>query len=42
MIVPEKEIDLSEKIENLYNLQNDLAKEINNLKLENENLKKRN
>ncbi len=40
MIVPEKEIDLSEKIENLYNLQDDLVKEINNLKLENENLKK--
>ena len=40
IIVPEKEIDLSEKIENLYNLQDDLVKEINNLKLENENLKK--
>ena len=40
MILPEKEIDSSEKIENLYNLQEDLVKEINQLKLENEKLKK--
>ena len=32
IILPEKEIDSSEKIENLYNLQEDLVKEINQLK----------
>ena len=40
IILPEKEIDSAEKIENLYNLQDDLVKEINNLKIENEKLKK--
>ena len=40
LILPEKEIDSAEKIENLYNIQEDFIKEINNLKLENENLKK--
>ena len=40
MIIPEKEIDIPEKIENLYSIQEDLLKEIKDLKLENENLKK--
>ena len=40
IILPEKEIDSAEKIENLYNIQEDLIKEINDLKLENEKLKK--
>ena len=40
IILPEKEIDSAEKIEKLYNLQDDLVKEINNLKIENEKLKK--
>ena len=40
IILPEKEIDSAEKIENLYNIQEDLIKEINELKLENEKLKK--
>ena len=40
IILPEKEIDSSEKIENLYNIQEDLLKEINDLKIENEKLKK--
>ena len=40
MIIPEKEIDISEKINNLYAIQEDLLKEIKELKIENENLKK--
>ena len=40
IILTEKEIDIPEKIENLYSIQEDLLKEIKNLKLENENLKK--
>ena len=40
IIIPEIEIDISEKVENLYQIQEDLMKEINDLKKENENLKK--
>ena len=40
MIIPEKEIDISEKIINLYSVQEELLKEIKDLKTENENLKK--
>ena len=40
MIIPEKEIDISEKIINLYSIQEELLKEIKDLKTENENLKK--
>ena len=40
MIIPEKEIDISEKINNLYAIQEELLKEIKELKIENENLKK--
>ena len=40
MIIPEKEIDISEKINNLYTIQEELLKEIKELKIENDNLKK--
>ena len=39
-ILPQKEIGNSEKIENLYKIQEDLKEEINALKKDNENLKK--
>ena len=42
IILPKKEIDVNEKVENLYQIQEDLMKEIKSLKIENENLKKRN
>ena len=40
IILPQKEIGDSEKIENLYQIQEDLMKEIDKLKSDNENLKK--
>lgn len=40
IFLTKKEIDISEKVENLYQIQEDLMKEINSLKIENENLKK--
>ena len=40
IILTEKEIDISEKVENLYQIQEDLLKEISSLKIQNENLQK--
>ena len=40
LILPQKEIGNSEKIENLYKVQENLIEEINTLKKDNENLKK--
>ena len=40
LILPQKEIGNSEKIENLYKIQDNLFEEINKLKIDNENLKK--
>ncbi len=40
LILPQKEIGDSEKIENLYQIQENLMSEINTLKIDNENLKK--
>ena len=40
IILIEKDIDISEKVENLYQIQEDLLKEINSLKIQNENLQK--